>query len=57
MARKVRAGRMWTITYEVNPLHAPSGGYRRSGFGIAVLLCLHLENSEERKEGARCSRY
>lgn len=33
VARAVRAGRMWINTYEVNPLHAPFGGYRKSGIG------------------------
>lgn len=33
VARAVRAGRMWINTYEVNPLHAPFGGYKKSGIG------------------------
>lgn len=33
VARSVRAGRMWINTYEVNPLHAPFGGYKKSGIG------------------------
>ena len=33
VARGVRTGRMWVNTYSVNPLHAPFGGFKKSGIG------------------------
>ncbi len=33
VARSVRTGRMWINTYSINPLHAPFGGYKKSGIG------------------------
>ena len=33
VARGVRTGRMWVNTYSINPLHAPFGGYKKSGIG------------------------
>ncbi|HHY76244.1 MAG TPA: aldehyde dehydrogenase family protein [Firmicutes bacterium] len=33
VARGVRTGRMWINTYSINPLHAPFGGYKKSGIG------------------------
>ena len=33
VARGVRTGRMWVNTYTVNPLHAPFGGFKKSGIG------------------------
>ncbi len=33
VCRGVRTGRMWVNTYAINPLHAPFGGYKKSGIG------------------------
>ena len=33
VARGVRTGRMWVNTYASTPLHAPFGGYKKSGIG------------------------